>query len=347
MLRMMVDKQGIVVLMGVFAALGIISKIVVNVTLKRMVRAAESMSKSTHPLMRLMRAKFEHACMVSEKVENVDVFVDKYLYEYRVCGLRLHSIQRLEKLSVALCVLLGALGAGLSYNLYGVTEQVFRFMGIGAALGIFVFAFQMTTDETYRMKVARNYMVDYLQNVCLHRYQKAYQKELAMEDEMEEAKEPLFPEEEPNLQGDARIVSVSDASMDPALESVFGPDTKKSFDLEPNWHSNQAKNQDFGSNSQGSPSMDPSLQQSVGPNLGKQQDLGPNASQKLNLQQGFGSNQSLKSNSEPNPQQNSQSNPQQNLQSTLQHTSQKAIEKETENEDKAVRIRQILEEFMA
>ena len=166
-------------------------------------------------------------------------------------------------------------------------------MGIGAALGIFVFAFQMTTDETYRLKVARNYMVEYLQNVCLHRYQKAYQKELAMEDEMEVAQEPLFPEEEPNLQGDARIVSVSDASMDPALESVFGPDAKKSLDSEPNWHSNQAKNQDFGSN------------------------------------------QSLKSSSEPNPQQNSQ------------QTSQKTLEKEAENEDKAVRIRQILEEFMA
>lgn len=44
------------------------------------------MSKSNHPLMRLVRAKFEHACMISDTVENVGVFVDKYLYEYKVCG---------------------------------------------------------------------------------------------------------------------------------------------------------------------------------------------------------------------------------------------------------------------
>lgn len=55
------------------------------------------MSKSTHPFMRLVRAKFEHACMVSEKVENVDVFVDKYLYDYKVMGIKLHSIRRMEK----------------------------------------------------------------------------------------------------------------------------------------------------------------------------------------------------------------------------------------------------------
>ena len=35
------------------------------------------MSKSNHPLMRLIRAKFEHACMVSDKVQNV---IDIKLY---------------------------------------------------------------------------------------------------------------------------------------------------------------------------------------------------------------------------------------------------------------------------
>ncbi len=37
----------------------------------------------------------------------------------------------------------------------------------------------MATDEDYhQLEAARNYMVDYLENVCLHRYGKAYQKEL-------------------------------------------------------------------------------------------------------------------------------------------------------------------------
>ena len=96
MLEMILDKHVIWVIIGLGAAAGVVSKCIVNVSLKRLVRGAGNMGKSTHPFMRLVRAKFEHACMVSEKVENVEAFVDKYLYEYRVAGLKLHSLQRME-----------------------------------------------------------------------------------------------------------------------------------------------------------------------------------------------------------------------------------------------------------
>ena len=114
MLETMLDRHMIFVLMGILTAVGIMSKFIVNVSLKRLVRAAGNMNKSTHPLMRLVRAKFEHASMVSDKVENVRVFVDKYLYEYKVLGLRLHSWTRMEKAAAALCLLAGAVGAGLN-----------------------------------------------------------------------------------------------------------------------------------------------------------------------------------------------------------------------------------------
>ena len=92
MLELMLDRHVIYVLMGMSAFAGVVSKVVVGRTLRKLVAAAESMGKSNHPLMRLVRAKFEHTCMISEKVENVGVFVDKYLYEYRVGGVRLHAV---------------------------------------------------------------------------------------------------------------------------------------------------------------------------------------------------------------------------------------------------------------
>lgn len=177
MLKMIVDGQLLVIALGIFTALGMISKVVVNTALSRMVRAAGSMSKSNHPLMRLVRAKFEHACMVSEKVENVEVFVDKYLYEYRIFGVRLHSIRRMENASAILCIATGLIGSILTYSEDGMNERVLRIGAIGAGLGILVYVFHLTTDENYRLQMARNYMVDYLQNVCLRRYEKAYQKD--------------------------------------------------------------------------------------------------------------------------------------------------------------------------
>ncbi|MGN1168273.1 MAG: hypothetical protein ACI4S2_17805 [Lachnospiraceae bacterium] len=200
MLKMIVDRQLIVIVLGIFTALGIISKCVVNVSQKRMVRAAGNMNKSNHPLMRLVRAKFEHACMVSEKVENVEVFVDKYLYEYRIFGIRFHSIRRLEKASALLCIVTGLLGSIITYSVYGMSDRVLQIGAIGAGLGILVYVFHLSTDENYQLQMTRNYMVDYLQNVCLHRYEKAYQKDLeakkAVLNQTAEIDEDEFEEEE-------------------------------------------------------------------------------------------------------------------------------------------------------
>lgn len=177
MLEVILDKYIIYVLMGAFAILGVVSKLIVSLTLGGMVRGAENMSKSTHPLMRLVRAKFEHACMVSEKVENVRVFVDKYLYEHRVIGVKLHSLRRMETASAGMCLVLGVLGAAVEYSVRGMQEGVLRIGVTGAVLAIVVFLVHLTTDENFRLEAARNYMVDYLENICLHRYEKAYQKE--------------------------------------------------------------------------------------------------------------------------------------------------------------------------
>lgn len=177
MLEMLLDKKLLFVLMGMLTGLGVADKCIVSMTMKRMIEAAGSMSKSNHPLMRLVRAKFEHACMISDTVENVGVFVDKYLYEYKVCGLRLHSLRRLEKMCSGLLIVTGLAGAGLTYRVYGMGDEALRMGAVGCGLGILVWLFHLTTDENYCMEMAKNYMVDYLENVCLRKYEKMNQKE--------------------------------------------------------------------------------------------------------------------------------------------------------------------------
>ena len=189
MLELMLDRHVIYVLMGMSAFAGVVSKVIVGRTLRKLVAAAESMGKSNHPLMRLVRAKFEHTCMISEKVENVGVFVDKYLYEYRVGGVRLHAWRRLQMAGAGLCIILGGVGAIISYRIKGATEQTAMIGGTGVALALIVFLVHMLTDEEYRLEAVRNYMVDYLENIYQHRYEKTYKKEvLAEEAKSEEAR---------------------------------------------------------------------------------------------------------------------------------------------------------------
>ena len=198
MLEMLLDKKLLFVLMGMLTGLGVADKCIVSMTMKRMIEAAGSMSKSNHPLMRLVRAKFEHACMISDTVENVGVFVDKYLYEYKVCGLRLHSLRRLEKMCSGLLIVTGLAGAGITCQVYGMGDEALRMGAAGCGLGILVWLFHLTTDENYCMEMAKNYMVDYLENVCLRKYEKMNQNERTVRVNIENgpAEEEIGPAEE-------------------------------------------------------------------------------------------------------------------------------------------------------
>ena len=198
MLEMLLDKKLLFVLMGMLTGLGVADKCIVSMTMKRMIEAAGSMSKSNHPLMRLVRAKFEHACMISDTVENLGVVVDKYLYEYKVCGLRLHSLRRLEKMCSGLLIVTGLAGAGITCQVYGMGDEALRMGAAGCGLGILVWLFHLTTDENYCMEMAKNYMVDYLENVCLRKYEKMNQKERTVRVNIENgpAEEEIGPAEE-------------------------------------------------------------------------------------------------------------------------------------------------------
>lgn len=62
-----------------------------------------------------------------------------------------------------LCLILGGVGAIISYRIKGATEQTAMIGGTGVALALIVFLVHMLTDEEYRLEAVRNYMVDYLE----------------------------------------------------------------------------------------------------------------------------------------------------------------------------------------
>ena len=106
------DTRVIVYLMAGIGVLGILAKIINQLTLYRLVRAAGNMPKSTHRLIKLVRAKYEHACMIHDSVENIDAFVESYSVsirgdrlKYYPYGLRGYSRRLVRRLITFLSVL--------------------------------------------------------------------------------------------------------------------------------------------------------------------------------------------------------------------------------------------------
>ncbi len=161
-----------IVMLAIFG-IGVVTKLIVSVSLHGLVKSAQDMSKSNHRFMRLVRAKFEHACMVNNKVENIPVFVDKHIREYQLLGIRLQGWRRLERAWAILAGVLSIATVAFVYYYMQLPEAAFRYAAIGGGSAVILMGIFVLSDEKYKIETLATYMVDYLQNTCAHRYAKA------------------------------------------------------------------------------------------------------------------------------------------------------------------------------
>ena len=166
------DTNVIVYLMTAIGTLGVLAKIINQITLHRLVKAAGNMPKSTHRLIKLVRAKYEHACMIHDSVDNISAFVEKYIYEYRGFLFRIHTWSQIEMLTVWFAGILGAMGASLNYLSSGFTEPVYQYIAGGIAEVVFLSVIIRLSDESYKINAVKMYMEDYLDNICAFRLRK-------------------------------------------------------------------------------------------------------------------------------------------------------------------------------
>lgn len=218
--------------MGVLLGISLLAKLITTFTIRRMVKEAAEIQKSNHKLMKLVKAKFEHASMVSDRVQNVGAFVDKYLYEYKVCGIRLHTWQNVPKRGLFIIVILGVFTVCESFRVEGMTMTTAGYIQWTGMFLLLLLLIQFVSVEKTQLEAARNYMVDYLENVCVHRYAKKHQmteeenSETVQEDnlqeengteevqatveemKMEEQVSPQISEEEKRSQQEIRIRAI-------------------------------------------------------------------------------------------------------------------------------------------
>ena len=104
-----------------------------------------------------MRAKYEHACMIHDSVENIDAFVEKYIYEYRGFLFRIHTWRQIELMSVWFAGILAALGASVHYLSFGFTESVYQYIAAGVAEVLLLSVIMRLTDEPYKINAVKMY----------------------------------------------------------------------------------------------------------------------------------------------------------------------------------------------
>lgn len=159
------EQKYVLYVLAVFFVLSLVVKILTARCYKKMMRSAKDMGHTEHKLMKVILMKFETNYKLHLGVNDVDVFVDKYILSYKCMGVHLFTWENIGNQFFILTLIGSILGGVVS--LYLKLEQWIFFttvIGGFALCGILLFMDGLI-NMSMKKKLLRVHMKDYLENV--------------------------------------------------------------------------------------------------------------------------------------------------------------------------------------
>lgn len=176
-------------------ALCMLIKLIVNGIYRRLIRAAGQMGKSGHPLMKMLLKKFETCYELKMGVENVEIFVDKYLNSYKAAGIHLYTWEILGDVIFG-ATLLASLLANLYITVMGYPKRtVLEFLLIGISICGCIILEDVLLNLRFKRKNLMVEIRDYLENI----YKPRLENQIFNSEEMEKYHREYFEEERAQL----------------------------------------------------------------------------------------------------------------------------------------------------
>lgn len=192
MLLYMYEHNIIIYAMFALFGLGLLLKIVQAAVYQKLIKASEEMATSENRLMKQIRLRFDTCYKIKIGVHNVDSFVDKHVYSYKVGGISLYTLENLCG-QVAMIGLLFALFGGLGAFLLDCGKDVVLSTVItGSSTVLLLIAFDMLFSISAKQRLLRVHMKDYLENTLKAKLENEY----FLPEEMEAYRHSYFENEE-------------------------------------------------------------------------------------------------------------------------------------------------------
>lgn len=143
---------------------GVIIKLILELVYLKLVRASENMGTSKNKLVQSMKKKFEAFYKLKIGVNNVDIFVDKYILRHRFCGLLLSTWENICGQIVMLCVLIGSISTILGLIYESGKQEVLTTFTVGIFTTGLLILLEGIINISGKKEILRLNMKDYLEN---------------------------------------------------------------------------------------------------------------------------------------------------------------------------------------
>ncbi len=159
------DKNIFIYIMLGLLGGGVLLKLLLQIIYSRLVKASDNMATSKNKLTKTMKKKFEACFKLKIGVNNVDIFVDKYVFRQRFCGILLSTWENICGQLLVLCLLVGSISTimGLIYECG--KQQILSTFSVGIlSSGLLIFL-EGLVNLSAKKELLRLNMKDYLENI--------------------------------------------------------------------------------------------------------------------------------------------------------------------------------------
>lgn len=166
MITYLFEKNILIYVMLGLCGLGVLVKFILSLVYGRLIRSSDKMGTSKNKLMKNLRQKFETSYSLNLGVNNVDIFVDKYVYKHRICGILLYTWENICGQLLLLCMLTGSLGALLAIINEGDKTVILSTFFVGISTSALLVLVDNLVNLSTKKGVVKANIQDYLEN-CL------------------------------------------------------------------------------------------------------------------------------------------------------------------------------------
>ncbi len=192
-----------------FMFLGLLIKFIVNIIFRRLIKDSDNMGGANAKLLKHIKLKFESYYKLNLGVNNVDIFVDKYVYKHKVGGLLLSTWKNFGGQVIAWCALTGVIGSilGIMYNIDKV--HILSTVLVGILTCSILIIVEMHSSIDVKNKILCTNLKDYLDNYLRIRLEyeyfnkedlKKYQNEYFLNEEELSKRNQEIKEKENNME---------------------------------------------------------------------------------------------------------------------------------------------------
>lgn len=165
MVQELFDKNIFIYIMLALCACGILLKFILSLVYSRLVRATDNMAKSKNKLTQMMKKKFETYYVLKIGVNNVDIFVDKYVFRHRFCGILLSTWENFCGQILVLCLLVGSISTILGLIYECGKQQILSTFSVGILTSGLLIFLEGFVNLSARKELIRLNMKDYFENI--------------------------------------------------------------------------------------------------------------------------------------------------------------------------------------